>query len=387
MSTNLTETFIKNKIQEVQRKSKKQILSDERNKNLIVEVRPTGSATYFFRYRDSDNNIRHLKIAKFKQITLKDARSVAQEKHAKIVSGENPNPQEDKTRRRDCPTLKDFFNKVYMPYSRANKKNPAVDQQLIGKHVLPIFGNRKLVNIKKNDVERLLEKLVEKNLQPASRKRILATLSHVFTIAIERETSMVSDNPVKKVRKPKVNNEKERILSKDEIDVLLRTAKEHKHPHLYNILKLLVLTGARRSEVLNARFSQFNLNERVWYVNGKNGPRKVMLPNSAVELIRNLQTTAGADLLFPKPGTFNEPYKCINDPFKRVLRKAGLDNSIRIHDLRHTFASLTLKSGAGLPEVQKLLGHSSITTTMRYIHLQDKELKEYSNAVAEKIDG
>nr|WP_255772215.1 MULTISPECIES: site-specific integrase [Halorhodospira] len=272
-----------------------------------------------------------------------------------------------------------------MPYSRANKRSFVTDQQLVGKHVLPYLGDRKLINISKKDVEKFLDVLAEKGLKPSTRKRIVATLSHVYTIAMEQEIPMVTGNPVKKAKKPKVYNEKERILSKDEIEKLLKTAKKHKHPHLHNIIKLLILTGARRSEVLNARFSQFNLQEQVWYVNGKSGPRKVMLPNSAVDLVCNITRKDGTDLLFPKPGT-REPYKCINDPFKRVLRKAGLDENIRVHDLRHTFASLTLKSGAGLPEVQRLLGHSSINTTMRYIHLLDSDLKKYSNAVAEKIN-
>lgn len=385
MPSNLTEPLIKKKIREAKDNRKKLVFSDKRNKNLVVEIRPTGSGTYFYRYRDFDERIKHVKIGRVNEIKIKDARGIAQKKAAKVANGKSP--QEEKAAVRACPTLNEFFYQVYLPYAKANKKSFATDQSLIGKHVLPVLGHRKLATISKKDAEHLLENLKSKNLSPASQVRTMAIVSHMFTIAIDNEVSGVNENPTRKVKKPRLDSDRARFLTRQEVKRLLKAARNHQHPNIYGIIKLLILTGSRRQEVLHARFKDFDLTNQIWNIpQGKTGSRKVVLSDSAVDFIKKLPKRQGTDLLFPNPKDVTKPHKCIQNVFKRVLRKGGLSEGIRVHDIRHTHASMAIQNGASLPEVKKMLGHKNIMTTTRYVHLLDEGLRSYGSAIAKEIE-
>jgi len=146
-------------------------------------------------------------------------------------------------------------------------------------------------------------------------------------------------------------------------------------PNLEHIIWMLLLTGARKQEVLQARWADIDLDRKRWHIaQTKAGrARNVPLSDTLVEMLRKLPSREGSPYVFPCPKT-GEPYKAIYNVWDRARKKAGLPD-VRLHDLRHSFASFLINSGHSLYEVQKLLGHHSISVTERYAHLADETLK------------
>ena len=163
---------------------------------------------------------------------------------------------------------------------------------------------------------------------------------------------------------------------------------------MYFILKLLILTGARSGEARLARWRDIDLQTRIWTVPvSKNGrARRIVLSGAAVELLQSMRprnelfniSTKQDDYVFQNP-RFRKPYNCFFSSWERIRQDAGLPK-VRIHDLRHTYASMLINKGASLYEVQKLLGHFHISMTERYAHLLPNTLAERVEIVAGLVD-
>lgn len=224
-----------------------------------------------------------------------------------------------------------------------------------------------------------------KNPAPATIVRYLASLSHLFTIAW-REWEWVSENPVKKIKKPSVFNERHRYLSLDEKERLLSETKKSKCPVLHLIVVLALSTGMRLGEILNLTFRDVNLNEGFIHLKkSKNGkPRFIPLKGYAFRLIAgymeqqpNHQQDA---LVLASPTNPNKPYD-IRTAWRTALKRANIEN-FRLHDLRHTTASYHRMNGKGLDDIGLLLGHTDTRSTSRYAHVSN----EYKSQMVEELD-
>ncbi|ABM61116.1 site-specific integrase [Halorhodospira halophila] len=376
---NLTEQSIKKEFA----KKRKKVLSDRKAPGLIVEVRPTGSATYFYRYRNHAGLTRSCKLARFREISLKDARSLAREKASIVASGHDP--QEEKNTRRASPTLKEYAEECYLPHAKSYKRSWKTDEIMLNHHALPTLGTKKMSDINRNQVEAIMNDMKSRGYAPSTVDRVLTLISYMFKVAMDNEIPGVVSNPTEKIKRPVIDNKIENYLTREEVNRMLEAARRRNHPHIYSIIRMAVLTGARKAEILSARFEDFDLDNKIWNIpKGKNGSRKVILAEKAVQMVKELPKQEGTDLLFPQPGT-DKPYQCIQKPFKAVLRDSGIDESVRFHDLRHSYASLLVQGGVNIYEVKELLGHSQITTTMRYAHLSAQGLRNHSNRLAETI--
>ena len=148
------------------------------------------------------------------------------------------------------------------------------------------------------------------------------------------------------------------------------------------IVPMLLLTGARKREVLNARWEDFDIDNRLWRIpftkTGK--PRTVPMSDGVMSILDTVPRIAGSAYVFPNPET-GKPYVAIHNAWDTVRKRAGL-HDVRLHDLRHSFASILINSGRSLYEVQHLLGHTQVKTTERYAHLQQDTLMKAANVVA-----
>ena len=148
------------------------------------------------------------------------------------------------------------------------------------------------------------------------------------------------------------------------------------------IVPMLLLTGARKREVLNARWEDFDIDNRLWRIpftkTGK--PRTVPMSDGVMSILDTVPRIAGSAAVFPNPAT-GKPYVTIHDAWHTARKRAGLED-VRMHDLRHSFASILINSGRSLYEVQHLLGHTQVKTTERYAHLQQDTLMKAANVVA-----
>ena len=281
---------------------------------------------------------------------------------------------------RDTFNLDGFVSSVYLPYIRLRKRSWRVDERIARQHLSPTFGARELADIQRHEVEDWLDGLSSGGLAPATCNRILAVFKTICSLAVMRGLLLTGQSPCAGVSPFKIHAQRERYLSRDEAQRLMRALEKSDRPEAFAI-RLLLLTGARKSEVLKARWEHVRLDLRLLIVPlSKSGkPRHIPLSDEAITVIRSIPRQQGNPWLFPG----HAPGKPLSDLYlfwNSLRRSLGL-TSVRIHDLRHTFASFLVNAGHSLYEVQKLLGHSDPRTTMRYAHLEQASLV----AVAETV--
>ena len=183
----------------------------------------------------------------------------------------------------------------------------------------------------------------------------------------------------------KFDNKRERFLSSDEAGRLLAAAGASLNPQLRSIVGLLLLTGARVSELLQAEWCHVDLDRRAWLIpTSKTGKsRYVPLSQAALDVIDQLPRFDGCPYLVPNPET-RLPFVSIKHAWQTARVEAGLGD-LRIHDLRHSAASFMINSGVDLFAVGKVLGHADYKSTMRYSHLANETLLSAVEAGASKL--
>ena len=224
---------------------------------------------------------------------------------------------------------------------------------------------------------------------PTVANRCVDILVKMFNLAEQWEMRPPGRNPCRSVRRYKVDPHKERFLTPAELARLGRTldiapAKRLASRHAAAAIRLLVLTGCRRNEIMGLAWDDLDFEAGEMRLrDSKTGGRIVPMPPAASEVLAALPRVAGNPWVFPgrKKGTRQVN---INDSWDRIRRHAGLDD-VRLHDLRHTFASRALAIGEGLPMIGKLLGHNKIETTARYAHLARESVRASTAKVAESI--
>ncbi len=178
---------------------------------------------------------------------------------------------------------------------------------------------------------------------------------------------------------------KERFLSQDEARRLYEAVKASPNPMLQYIVPMLILTGARRREVLDAKWEDFDIERRQWRIpmtkTGK--PRHVPLSDGALQVLASVPHFPDCPWVFPNPKTL-KPIVSGFSSWDTARKKAGLAD-VRMHDLRHSFASFLVNAGRSLYEVQKILGHTQVKTTQRYAHLSQDTLIDACNSVVNSL--
>ena len=231
-------------------------------------------------------------------------------------------------------------------------------------------------------MENWLHDLAAQGLSPATCNRNLAVFKSVCSLAMLHGVLPAGQSPCAGVSAFKIHFQRERCLNLAEARRLMRALERSSRPEAAAI-RLLLLTGARKSEILKARWENVRLDQRLLTVPlSKSGkPRHILLSDEAVAVIRSLPRAPGCPWLFPG----HAPGKPLSDIFLfwRTLRRGLGLADMRIHDLRHSFASFLVNAGHSLYEVQKLLGHSDPRTTMRYAHLGQASLLSATQNVSD----
>lgn len=266
-----------------------------------------------------------------------------------------------------------FVSQVYLPWVRLRKRSWAVDERITRQYLSPAFGHRLMSGIGRAEVECWFQALPQRQLAPATCNRILAVFKRICSVAAVHGTFSHGQSPCAGVAPFKVYLLRERYLAQEEALRLMAALEGSDRPEA-RALRLLLLTGARKSEILRLRWEHIRLDLRLLTVPlSKSGrPRHIPLSDEAVSVIRSIPHVPGNPWLFPG----HAPGKPLSDIYlfwNRIRQELGLGD-VRIHDLRHTFASFLVNTGHSLYEVQKLLGHSDPRTTMRYAHLGQSAL-------------
>lgn len=291
-------------------------------------------------------------------------------------------------------TLAEFFDLKYLAFIRATKRRSTHDVYLFNKHCRTVLGSKLLNDITSEDVDAWMLNQIDQGYKASTVNKHAAQLNRMLNIALH--WGYVERNAFKgaAVRKLQTGDYVQRFLTRSEISQLLSACKSSTHPFLYLFIKLLLLTGARKSELRLAQWKHIDCAKRELFVAiSKTGrSRSVVLSNAAVtvlEQVRERSAALGLDTtpdswLFANPRT-RRPYTSFHIAFFAARAHAGL-HTVRIHDLRHTYASLLINNGASIYEVQQLLGHHHISMTERYAQLFPNTLQDRVNIIASTVD-
>ena len=353
------------------------------SKGLSLEVRATGGKTYYRRYRDTRGRIRQIKLGDERDLSLADARQLSDKVGRRVAMGEDP--LEQKQMARTVPTFAKFIDEQYMPYVKSYKRSWGTDVSLLKNHLLPRFGKRYMDEITRQDIVKMHADRKASGAAAGSANRLLIMMRYIFNLTLKWEVPGIKANPCKGIPLMEENREPERYLSADEAKVLYEHLLESDNKMLRYIIPMLILTGARKREVLDARWEDFDFERKSWRIHTtKLGrPRHVPLSDGAVSILQSTPRYVKCEWAFPNPKTL-KPYVSIYYSWNTARNAAGLPD-VKCHSLRHSYASFLVNAGQTLYEVQHLLGHTQVKTTQRYSHLTKDTLLDASNAVTRAV--
>jgi integrase len=362
-------------------------LCDTELPGLYIEVRSTspGQGTYYVRYKNRERKTCHQKIGRTTDISLTDARKKARQLKAEIQLGADPRGQA--RAEKAVLTLDEFFTEHYLPYVKPRKRSWKSDATLYRHRVKAAFGHKRLNQITRQEVQNFHSSIHNEGLAPATCDHYIKFIRRCLNLALD--WNMVSSNPLARLPLFNPDNKVEHLLSAAQLQDLLGVLSTYKARAVCQIALFLLSTGCRISEALKATWSQVDLGTRTWRIPASNSKskraRSVPLNDSAIEVLSQLDTKGVYDHVFINKVT-QKPYTTIMKVWERIREKAGLPH-LRIHDLRHQYASFLVNAGRSLYEVQQILGHSSPVVTQRYAHLSTRSLQEADGSASLAIRG
>ncbi len=348
-----------------------------------LRIYPTGRKTYFLQYRNASRQTHKIKIGVHGNLTTEEAREKAKQLSLKISLGEDPavSMREKKT----IITIADLTQEYIELHAKVNKRKTSFesDMRRISCIILPRFGKYNIEAITSHDLQKLHRDLRD---TPYLANRVRSLLSKMFSLA--KEWGWRTDNPVLGIEKYQ-EEKRDRWLNDEELQRLWAALDKYNYHLTTYAFKLLLLTGARKGELLQSTWEQFDLEKGVWtkpsHLTKQKKKEHLPLSENALVVINELQKfrKEGSPYLFPSK-VDGQPLQEIKTFWKKVIKEADLEN-VRIHDLRHTHASHLVSSGLSLSIVGKLLGHTQAATTQRYAHLADEPLRQATSIFGDKL--
>ena len=348
-----------------------------------ARVTSAGARSFVLNYR-ADGRERRITIGSYPDWSTKAAREQAKELKRRIDVGEDP--MAERHADRVAPTVSVLAERYLAEYARPRKRPRSVeeDESLLRQLILPRLGSVRVTAIRRTEIEGFHRDVSKET--PIRANRALSLLTKMFNLAIGWEIR--PDNPCKSIeRNPE--DKRSRYLTPAELQRLVAALAEHPHQNSANVVRLLLLTGARRGEVLAASWNQFDLSAGVWTKPAASTKQKrshrIPLSAPARQLLSEMKAKATTEALFP--GRAGNPQQAGLKTFWGSVCRAADIQGVRLHDLRHTFASILASSGLSLPIIGALLGHTQPGTTARYAHLLDDPLRAATERAGAVITG
>lgn len=361
------------------RHTRKTLYFDADIRGLMLEYRPAGTGTWYFRTKGEYRKIKMIRLGTLIEMDVLEAKAHAYELQKAVDNGSSletvaPHPG-------GCQTFSSFIEKHYLPHAKARKRSWKTEVGILRRHTLPIFAEAKLGAITRFALTRWLEGLRDKGLSPSTCNRALFLMKYVFNCA--RRWGFLAESPARDVSVLPEKDFRERYLSDKEARRLLKALDAEKNRQAAQAVRLLLFTGARKSEILAARWENVDVERRILTVPlSKSGrARHIPLSDAALQVLAEIPHKS--EWIFPSSRSGSH-IRTIYGAWDRVRRRVGL-RDVRLHDLRHSFASFLVNSGCTLYEVQKILGHQNPKVTTRYAHLAQESLLRAANIVGERL--
>lgn len=361
------------------------ITYDGEVKGFGVRVTAAGAKAFILNYRAAGHE-RRITIGSFPDWSVSSARDRAKELKRRVDNGEDP--MGERHEERTAPTMADLAQRFDAEHLTKRRATTATDyRSILRGHILPTLGKIKVADLRHSDVEKLHRKIAA--TAPYRANRAVSVLSKMMNLAVKWE--LRADNPVRGIERAP-EEKRERFLTPAEIARLGEVLATHPERTSCQAIRLLLLTGARRGEMLSATWSQFDLEKGAWTkpssATKQKKEHRVPLSAPALTVLSELRAEAdpGCPYLFPGKRAVDTkgrvtwaPLTEIKRAWAAVCKAAGIEG-VRVHDLRHSFASILASSGLSLPIIGALLGHTQAATTHRYAHLLDDPLRAATEA-------
>ncbi|MGO4853347.1 tyrosine-type recombinase/integrase [Phaeovulum sp. W22_SRMD_FR3] len=356
---------------------------DSEIKGFGVRVMPSGAKTYQIQYRKGGRT-RRAAIGRHGNITAEIARAKAKEIMGEVSKGENP--VEEIAQHRRAPNVAALCERFFEAHvkERCKPSTQGEYRRAIDLFITPAMGSFKVVDVERKDIADLHHKF--RHL-PYQANRTLGVLSKMFNLSEVWGLRPDGSNPCRHV--PKYREQKrERFLSQHELHRLGTTLAEVERdgsetPFIVAAFRLLILTGCRLGEIQTLQWA-FLTEAGMELPDTKTGARRIPLPHAARAVLDALPRSADNPYVIEGklPGRYATD---LQEPWRRIRARAGLPD-VRIHDLRHTYASNAVSSGMPIQMVGRLLGHTQLQTTMRYAHLADDPVRRAAEENAARLN-
>ena len=377
-----------------------------------LKVTPTGGRTYLVQYRVGGRRGRTRRVTIGKHGSPWTAHTAREE--AKRLLGEvavGTDPAEERTQARSAQTVAELCDE-YLAEAEAGRiltrlgepkktSTLATDRGRIERHIKPLLGRRTVRSITDTDVRRFMADVrtgkTAADVKTGKRGRAIVVggrgtatrtvglLGGIFTFAMDQ--GLRADNPVRGVKRAP-DRKNERYLSPEELArlgvALAEAERKVENPHAVNAIRLLVMTGCRKSEILSLKWDYIDFDMGyLRLVDSKTGQKDIAIGAPARELLSSLPRLDESDFVFPAASGGGH-YVGLQKVWERIRRRAGLGD-VRIHDLRHSFAAMGATGGESLVVIGALLGHKDVATTSRYAHLADDAKRAAADRIAGQI--
>jgi integrase len=375
------------------------IIWDDSFPGFGLRIFPSGKKSYLFQYRHRGRT-RRVAIGSHGAWTPDKALKRAIKLRNEVNDGRDPSAERRAVK--EDVTVSELCD-LYLNGGCGHKKPStiATDRGRIARHIKPLLGHLPVKAVSSADVEVFVNSVISGKTAGVHKTgkrglarvrggkgaatRTVGLLGGIFTFA--QNSKLRIDNPTRNVRTPK-DSKRERFLTEEELcklgALLGRSAFLQINANVVPIVKLLILTGCRKSEILKLRWSEVDFeNGYLNLLDTKTGPRKVPLNDQSLSILRQQPIVAGNPFVFPA-GRGLGHFTALQDGWERIRAIAGLPD-VRLHDLRHSFATILAKDGNSLLVIGGLLGHRDLRTTQIYAHLVDKSQREASQRAGRTI--
>lgn len=307
--------------------------------------------------------------------SLKEKRTIAAEK-------KEQKEKERERKEKENISFKNFFEEVYLPIAKMNKKFESYrkEEELFKNWIGPIIGEKPCKEITKFHVEKIKKNLLDAGRSPRTVQYCLAVIRQVWNTA--KDKNLVTEaSPTRKVKIPRINNERERFLSPDEATKLLSEIK-NKSEQLYQISLVSLHCGLRASEIFNLTWADVSVDKGLLMLRDTKAGKFAVayMTDEIKEMFQNMLQGEPNELVFKSRN--GGKIKSVSNTFDRAVEDVGLNKGISdrrqkivFHSLRHTYASRLVLSGVSIYTVQKLMRHSNLKMTERYSHLNEETLQ------------
>lgn len=347
-------------------------------KGFALRVTANGARAFVLDYR-LDGRKRRYTIGRYPDWSVAAARDAAKTMKRQVSRGDDP--MADRDHSRTAPTVAKLWS-LYERDHLPTKRDAAKDREMWDGYIKPALGRMKVDSVRRTDVREMHRQITQAG-KPIRANRVLSLASKMFAMSVA-DYEMRADNPAKGIpRNPE--NKRARYLSQAEIARLSQALNKHPSRVAADAIRLILLTGCRRGEALSATWTQFDLERGIWTKPSAHTKQKkehrVPLSAPAIQLLQDIRDRQPADEPHVFPGReTGEHLKSLKQPWTAIRERAGIPD-VRLHDLRHSFASILVSQGLSLPLIGAMLGHTTPATTQRYAHLHDEPLREAAEAV------